>query len=68
MVSIRAITLLNHRIREIMVKAYENALYEENVALARSERIRLFSQIVQTVMEDMLKKPVDESTPKKGFQ
>jgi len=39
----------------IMMKAYEDALYEENVALSRPERKRLFSQIVQMITEDVLK-------------
>ena len=47
---------VNDQIREIMTKAYEDALYEENVALSRPERNRLLSQIVTMVMEDMLKK------------
>ncbi len=48
---------INEQIREIMVKAYENALDEENIVLARSERTRLFSQIVKMVTDDILKKP-----------
>jgi hypothetical protein len=47
---------VNGQIREIMVKAYENALDEENVVLSRPERKRLLSQIVKMVMEDLLKK------------
>jgi histone deacetylase complex regulatory component SIN3 len=46
---------VNEQIREIMVKAYEKALDEENVVLSRPERKRLFSQIVKMVMEDILK-------------
>lgn len=46
---------VNERIREIMVKAYEKALDEENVVLSRPERKRLLSQIVKMVMEDLLK-------------
>ena len=53
---------VNDQIREIMIKAYENALYEENVALSRPERNRLFSQIVTMVMEDVIKKPTGPST------
>ena len=41
---------------DIMMKAYENALYEENVVLSRPERKRLFSQIIKMLMEDMTKK------------
>ena len=47
---------VNEQITEIMVKAYENALYEVNVVLSRSERKRLLSQIMQMVMEDIIKK------------
>jgi len=36
---------VNKQIREIMVKAYEDALYEVNVVLSRSESKRLLSQI-----------------------
>ena len=47
---------VNDQIREIMVKAYENALYEENVVLSRPERKRLFSQISEMVFNDILGK------------
>jgi hypothetical protein len=47
---------VNEQISEIMMKAYENALYEENIVLSRPEIKRLFSQIVKMVMEDVLKK------------
>jgi hypothetical protein len=47
---------VTEQIRSIMVKAYEDALNEENVVLSRPERNRLFSQIVKMVTEDMLKK------------
>ena len=47
---------VNDQILGILQKAYENALYEENVALSRPERNRLFSQLVQMIMEDVLKK------------
>lgn len=43
-------------ILEIMLKAYEKALDEENVVLSRPERKRLLSQILKMVMEDLLKK------------
>lgn len=39
-----------------MVKAYEDALDEENVVLSRPERKRLLSQIAKMVMEDVLRK------------
>ena len=47
---------VNEQIQEIMMKAYENALDEENVLLSRPERKRLLSQITKLVMEDILKK------------
>jgi hypothetical protein len=47
---------VNEQILEVIVKAYENALNEENVVLSRPERKRLLSQIVKMVMEDILKK------------
>ena len=54
---------VNGQITEIMVKAYENALNDENVMLTRPERKRLLSQIVKMVMEDVLKKFDGGSSP-----
>ena len=47
---------VNEQILGILQKAYEDALHEENVALDRPERNRLFLQIIKMVMEDLLKK------------
>lgn len=47
---------VNEQIREIVMKAYENALDEENVILSRPERKRLLAQITKRVMEDLWKK------------
>jgi hypothetical protein len=47
---------VNSQISNMLKTAYEKALYEENVVLARPERKRLLSQIVKMLMEDMLKK------------
>lgn len=47
---------VNDQIREIMVRAYENALNEENVVLSRPERSRLFSQIAKMVFDDIFGK------------
>ncbi|NJC95673.1 MAG: hypothetical protein C3F07_10790 [Anaerolineales bacterium] len=52
---------VDEQIRHILVTAYEKALNEENVILARPERKRLLSQITKMVMEDMLKKLDDSS-------
>ena len=46
---------VNEQIFDIMIKAYENALYEENIMLSRPERKRLLSQIIKMVMEDAIK-------------
>jgi len=53
---------VNEQILEMMIKAYEDALNEENIVLSRSERKRLLSQITKMVMEDMLKKFDDRSS------
>ncbi|MFN8402782.1 MAG: hypothetical protein U0V48_04415 [Anaerolineales bacterium] len=47
---------VNEKILEMMIKAYENALNDENIVLTRSERKRLLAQIAAMVMEDLLKK------------
>ena len=47
---------VNDQIFEIMMKAYENALHEENMVLDRPERKRLFSQILGMIMNDLQKK------------
>jgi len=56
---------VNEQILEITVKAYESALYEENVALSRPERKRLLSQIVKLLMDDLLKK-LDSTSAETG--
>ena len=40
----------------IVQNAFENALQKENVALSRPERKRLFSQILKSVLQDMVNK------------
>ena len=47
---------VNEQVRNMMVRAYENALNEENVMLTRPERQRLFSQITEMIMNDIIKK------------
>lgn len=46
----------NEQISGILEKAFEEALYEANVVLSRPERKRLFSQIIQMVMNDIIRK------------
>ena len=47
---------VNEQIREIMVKAYENALNEENVVLSRPERNRLLLQISEMIFYEIFGK------------
>jgi hypothetical protein len=55
-------TNIEAQIMELYQKAYENALYKENIVLSRSERNRLFSQIMQLIFEDLLKNHGNKST------
>ena len=52
---------VDDRILEIMQRAYEEALAAENIVLSRPERKRLFFQILQRVLDGMLKKLDDRS-------
>jgi hypothetical protein len=52
---------VNDRVREIMMKAYEEVLNEENVVLSRAERNHLFSQIVKLVLVDVIQSKGDSS-------
>jgi hypothetical protein len=47
---------VDDQIFEVLKNAYERALGQENVVLSRPERNRMFSQIMKTVLEDMLRK------------
>ena len=47
---------VNEQVRNMMVRAYENALNEENVMLTRPERQRLFNQITEMIMNDIIGK------------
>lgn len=51
---------VSEQIFDSMLKACETAFYEENIVLSRVERKRLFSQIIQMLMEDMTKR-LDDS-------
>ena len=55
-------TNIEAQVMELYQKAYGDALYKENIVLSRSERNRLFSQILKTVLEDVLGKHGGEST------
>jgi hypothetical protein len=54
---------INDRIFEIVKKVYEEALAKENIVLSRPERKRLLAQILKLVLDDMLKKLDDRSSP-----
>ena len=47
---------------ELYQKASEDAFYKENIVLSRPEKNRLFSQILKTVLEDVLGKHGSELT------
>ncbi len=51
------------QIFQIVQKAYEGALNTENIILSRAERKRMFAQILRLVLEDMLKKLDERSSP-----
>ena len=47
---------INDQIFEVVKNAYEQALTRENIVLSRPERMRLLSQIMKMVLDDMSKK------------
>ena len=47
---------VNNQIFEVVKNAYEQALSKENIILSRAERIRLLSQILKMVLDDMVRK------------
>ena len=53
---------INDQVFMIVQKAYEDVLAQEKVILSRSERKRLFSQVLKLVLEDMVKKLDDRSS------
>jgi hypothetical protein len=52
---------VDDQIFEVVQVAYEDALNKENIVLSRPERVRMFSQILRSVLEDMIKKLDDRS-------
>lgn len=53
---------VNDQIFKIVQEAYEDALNKENIVLSRPERMRMFSQILRSVLEDMIRKLDDRSS------
>lgn len=53
---------VDDQIFEVIKNAYEQALIRENVVLSRPERIRMLSQIMKMILEDMAKKLDKSST------
>jgi hypothetical protein len=47
---------VSDQIFKVVQNAFENALNKENVVLSRPERMKLFSQILRSVLEDMVNK------------
>lgn len=54
---------INNQIIEIVRKSYEDAINTENIELSRAESKRLQSQILRLVLEDLIRKMDDGSTP-----
>jgi len=46
---------VSYKLKPMLQISFENALGAESVILSRSERKRLFAQIVNMVMDDILK-------------
>jgi hypothetical protein len=55
---------VNDQIFQLVQNAFENALNKENIVLSRPERVRLFSQTLRSVLEDMITKLDDRSKTK----
>jgi hypothetical protein len=53
---------VHDQIFQVVQNSFENALRHENIVLSRPERMRLFSQILKSVLEDMIKKLDDHSS------
>jgi hypothetical protein len=47
---------INDQIFQAVQKSFEDALRLENIVLSLPERNRMFSQILKSVLEDMIKK------------
>lgn len=47
---------VDDQIFEVVKKAYERALMQENVMLSRAERNRLLSQVMKMVLDEMSRK------------
>jgi hypothetical protein len=56
---------VNDQIFQVVQNAFENALRNENIVLSRPERMHLFSQILHSVLEEMIQK-LDNSTKSKS--
>jgi hypothetical protein len=54
-------TQVKDQIFQVVQNAFEAALKQENIVLSNPERKRLLSQILKSVLEDMLQK-LDNST------
>ena len=52
---------VDDKIFQVVQKAYEDALNQENVVLSRPERQRMFAQILKHVLDEMVKK-LDKGT------
>jgi hypothetical protein len=52
---------VHDQIFQVVQNAFEEAIRHENIVLSRPERMRMFSQILRSVLEEMIQK-LDNST------
>lgn len=52
---------VNDQIFQVVQNAFEEALRHENMILSRPERMKMFSQVLRAVLQEMLEK-LDNST------
>jgi len=55
---------VQEQIKDVLMRTYENALAQENIVLSRPERKRLFVQITQQILNDMLDETYGYAPPK----
>jgi len=51
------------QIFQVVQSAYEDALKAENIVLSHAEQKRMFAQILRAMLEDMIKKLDERSSP-----
>ena len=54
---------VNDQIFQVVQSAYEDALKAKNIVLSHAEQKRMFAQILRAMLEDMIKKLDERSSP-----